>query len=132
MHEFIKKNRLRLFCLELDGKIISMLYCYIWKDTMYYFQGGFDPDYYHLQPGQVIMGHAIEYSINEQIKIFDMLKGNYEYKSSLAKNSKNTWVFNVFKQSIAIYIYRIICHWLPHVKLKIKGLIETKMVSRHA
>ena len=52
MHEFIKQNRLRLFFLELDEKIISMLYCYKWKDTMYYFQGGFDPDYQHLQPNK--------------------------------------------------------------------------------
>jgi CelD/BcsL family acetyltransferase involved in cellulose biosynthesis len=132
MHEFIKQNRLRLFCLELDEKIVSMLYCYIWKDTMYYFQGGFDPDYYHLQPGQVIMGHAIEDAIKERLKIFDMLKGDYEYKSSLAKNSKNTWILNVFKRKIAIYIYRLICNWLPPVKLKIKGMIETKMASKHA
>ena len=127
MHEFIKQNRLRLFCLELDEKIISMLYCYKWKDTMYYFQGGFDPDYYHLQPGQVIMGHAIESAIKERLKVFDMLKGNYEYKASLAKNCKHTWYFNAFKREIPIYIYRLNFHWLPTVKTKIKELLGTKM-----
>jgi CelD/BcsL family acetyltransferase involved in cellulose biosynthesis len=132
MHAFMRQNRLRLFCLELDEKIIAMLYCYKWKDTMYYFQGGFDPDYHHLQPGQVIMGHAIERAIQERLKIFDMLKGNYAYKESLAKSSKNTFYFNVFRKNILIYIYRFIFNWLPVVKLKIKEFVVIKMVFKNA
>jgi CelD/BcsL family acetyltransferase involved in cellulose biosynthesis len=132
MHDFIKQNRLRLFCLTLDEKIISMLYCYRWKDTMYYFQGGFDPDYQHLQPGQVIMGHAIESAIQERLKVFDMLKGDYEYKASLAKSCKCTWSFYIFKRNIPIYIYRLNFHWLPVVKIKIKELIEKYLVSKNA
>src|SRR5262249_33758606 len=132
MHEFIRQNRLRLFCLELDEKIISMLYCYRWKDTIYYIQGGFDPDYFHLQPGQVIMGHAIESAIQERLKIFDMLKGNYEYKVSLAKNHKYTLHFNVFRRTISMCIYRNFLNWIPVVKSKIKELVEAKAVFKNA
>jgi CelD/BcsL family acetyltransferase involved in cellulose biosynthesis len=132
MHAFMRQNRLRLFCLELDAKIIAMLYCYKWKDTMYYFQGGFDPDYHHLQPGQVIMGHAIESAIQEQLKIFDMLKGSYAYKESLAKNCRHTLYFNIYKRNILIYIYRFFFNWLPVVKSKIKGFVEKKMVFKNA
>jgi hypothetical protein len=132
MHEFIKQNRLRLFCLDLDEKTISILYCYRWKDTIYYFQGGFDPDYQHLQPGQVIMGHAIENAIQERLKVFDMLKGNYEYKASLAKSCKYTWFFYAFKREIPTYIYRLKFHWFPIVKAKIKELVEKDMVSKNA
>ena len=132
MHDFIKQNRLRLFCLELDKKIISMLYCYRWKDTIFYFQGGFDPDYEHLKPGQVIMGHSIESAIQERLKVFDMLKGDYEYKSSLAKNHKHTWCFHAFKRNLPIYIYRLNFNWLTAVKSKIKELVETDQVSTNA
>ena len=132
MHDFIKQNRLRLFCLELDEKVISMLYCYRWKDTMYYFQGGFDPDYQHLQPGQVIMGHAIESAIQERLKVFDMLKGDYEYKASLAKSCKQTWFFQSFKRNLPIYIYRFNFHWLPVMKAKIKKLVERDVVPKNA
>jgi CelD/BcsL family acetyltransferase involved in cellulose biosynthesis len=132
MHEFIKQNKLRLFCLELDETIISMLYCYRWNDICYYFQGGFDPAYEHLRPGQVIMGYSIESAIEERFKVFDMLKGDYEYKASLANASKHTWCFLAFKRTLPIYIYRSISSWLPTIKSKLKELVTTTQVANDA
>ena len=97
--ELFNKDFVRLCCLELDGKIIAMLYCYYWNKKFYYFQGGFDPDYSNLKPGAVLMAYSIEQAIKEGAEIFDMLKGDYKFKRSLAKHENKTWVLKVYKQS---------------------------------
>jgi CelD/BcsL family acetyltransferase involved in cellulose biosynthesis len=116
MHQLFAQDQLRLYCLELEGELVAMLYCYRWKEHIYFFQGGFDPGYEGLRVGNVIMGYAIEHAINEGNQVFDMLKGDYRYKRSLAKENNHTWHITAVRFSIPGLIYRFRHEFLPSIK----------------
>jgi CelD/BcsL family acetyltransferase involved in cellulose biosynthesis len=122
MKQLFEQDRLRLYCLESDKQLVAMLYCYRWKDGIYFFQGGFDTDYEDLRVGNVIMGFAIEHAINEGNRVFDMLKGDYRYKRSLAKNRNHTWYIIATRFSVPGLIYRFRHELLPFLKKLIHRL----------
>jgi CelD/BcsL family acetyltransferase involved in cellulose biosynthesis len=90
MHELQQDGRLRLVALEIEGRVVAMLYCYRFRDSWLYFQAGFDPAHSKLRPGFVLLGYAIEQAIAEGCREFDMLRGEHEYKAQLAKLTRET------------------------------------------
>lgn len=122
MHLLFAQNQLRLYCLELEGKLVAMLYCYRWKEQVCFYQGGFDPGYEGLRVGNVIMGYAIEHAINEGNQVFDMLKGDYRYKRSLAKGKNHTWHVTAVRFSVPGLIYRFRHEFLPSIKKVVRRI----------
>lgn len=77
-----EKDKIRLFFLNVDGARIASLYCFDDGETLYYFQGGFDPEWSKKSPGMVIMAKVIEYGIEHGRRYFDFMRGGEEYKFS--------------------------------------------------
>lgn len=80
MHALHSRGRLRLYCLEIAGRAVAMLYGIRVGHTLHYFQSGFDPAFARLSPGVVLVAQAIRASIAEGCSRFDMLKGDYGHK----------------------------------------------------
>lgn len=116
MHAAMEKGWLRLFCIEAEGQIMAMLYCYRYRDRMYYFQGGFDPAMSKLRPGLVLMGHAIEQAILEGTRTFDMLRGEYEFKTHWAKERHETAQIAVSRITPAGLTWHLRTEILPALK----------------
>ncbi len=83
MAHLLKQDALRLMFLIGDQGPIAASYCYRWRGAFYFFQGGIDKDYKAFRLGEVLMGHAIEQAIVEGMTVFDMLRGEHDYKKSL-------------------------------------------------
>lgn len=90
MKAALLRDELRLITLELDEKIISIEYSFYCKGTIMFFQNGFDPEYDSLSPGHLSMMYIIDEAILEGAQAMDLLKGDYEYKSSYAKDTMRT------------------------------------------
>lgn len=75
-----KKNYVKIFVGEIEGQPVASLYCYEFDNTLFYFQSGFDPDWDKISPGLVIMAYAIQYAIENNLRCFDFMRGNEEYK----------------------------------------------------
>lgn len=116
MHACHKQGWLRLYCLEVDATIIAMYYCYRFRNRIFYFQGGFDPAHSKLRPGLVLMGHAIEHAIGEGNDVFDMLRGDYEYKTQWAKERRQTYYLLARRRNPMALVYRLRREWLPALK----------------
>ncbi len=84
------QDRLRLYCLEHDGDIMAMEYSYKWHNSIYSFQCGYDPKFSEHRPGQLLLNYSIESAIGENLEHYDLLKGDYSYKASAAKEQRNT------------------------------------------
>jgi CelD/BcsL family acetyltransferase involved in cellulose biosynthesis len=123
IEDLFDKDMIRMSCLELGGEIIAMLYCYKWNDKYYYFQGGFDTDYADIKPGSVLMAYTIEKAINEGMSVFDMLKGDYNFKRSLAKHYNTTWKLTVFKRSLPGMLSYFKNEVMPYYKTRLKNMI---------
>jgi CelD/BcsL family acetyltransferase involved in cellulose biosynthesis len=129
MHACLEKGWLRLFCIEAEGQIMAMLYCYRYRDRMYYFQGGFDPDMSKLRPGLVLMGHAIEQAILEGARVYDMLRGEYEFKTQWAKERHDTAQFSLSRNTPAGLTWHLRTQVLPALKKRFASGAENRPIE---
>lgn len=113
LRRFLDRGWLRLFGLEVAGQSIAMLYCFRFRDEVYYFQGGFDPTYARYSPGFVLLGHALEHSIGEGAAVFDMLKGEYEHKKVWSREARVTTQIRVYRRSLPGMLQRLRERELP-------------------
>jgi CelD/BcsL family acetyltransferase involved in cellulose biosynthesis len=120
----LRKNRLRLYALELGGQVVAMYYFYKFRDRVYLMQSGFDPDFSDVKPGQVLLGYIIESAINEGHKVLDFLKGDHRYKEELAGGERETLYVTGFRLTPGALVYRLRRHILPAVKARVKEVVR--------
>lgn len=76
----IEQGWLELGILILDGQPIGAIYGMSMKDTVFFYQAGFDPDFKSVSPGTLLVASLIKQSIEEGRKHFDFLRGDEPYK----------------------------------------------------
>jgi len=74
---------LRLNILELDKKPVASTMCFDYRDTVYLYNSGYEPDYGWLSVGVISKALCIKDSIERHKKRFDFLKGDETYKYQL-------------------------------------------------
>ena len=87
----LQQGVLRLYTLRLDGRAIASFYGFHAHGRAYYYLGGFDPAYGQLSPGMLIIGHAIEQSLQQRAKAFDFLRGQEPYKYAWGAVDRRTY-----------------------------------------
>ncbi|HEX5461307.1 MAG TPA: GNAT family N-acetyltransferase [Steroidobacteraceae bacterium] len=107
MHEFLRAGWLRLYCMEMAGRMIGMFYGYSFRGTLYHFQGGFDPQYEKVRAGQCLMAFAIESAIEEGCSCLDMLRGEYEYKKRWAPLVRETYSYRIIRSTLPARVSRV-------------------------
>ncbi len=112
----LRRDRLRLYCLELSGQIVAMYYFYKFRDHTFLMQSGFDPDFGNVKPGNVLLSFVIEHAIGEGLSVLDFLRGDHRYKDELATGQRQTVSLTVFRRRprAAIYFTRRVL--LPALK----------------
>jgi len=120
---------LRLYCLELDGEIAAITYCYRFRNRIYLMQAGFDPALAKSNPGKVLLGHALEHAIGEGSAVFDFLKGEHRYKDQLATGYRNTRGVRVFRNTPGGIAYRLRRIWLPQWKARLLRRPAPKLMT---
>jgi CelD/BcsL family acetyltransferase involved in cellulose biosynthesis len=78
-----EQKLLRLNILELNKKPVAATMCFDYKDTVYLYNSGYEPDYSWLSVGVVSKALCIKDSIERDKKLFDFLKGSEAYKYHL-------------------------------------------------
>lgn len=122
MHQLMHDGALRLYCLEIGSEIVAMQYSWRDRDTVYYFQSGFDPAHAALRPGFVLMSHAIEHAIGEGARVFDMLRGQYAFKTQWAPLQRELLSSELWRATPAALAWRLRHHVAPAVKRGVLGL----------
>lgn len=121
MHACLRRDRLRLYALEMAGQIVAMYYFYQFRNRVYLMQSGYDPEFSKLKPGQVLLHHIVEHAIEEGRSVFDFLRGDHRYKDELATGERETVYLTGFRRTpgaLAYYARQIL---LPAAKA---GLIQ--------
>ena len=91
----LQQQLLRLYTLRLDGRPIASFYGFHAHCRAYYYLGGFDPACGQLSPGMLIIGHAIEQSLQQRAKAFDFLRGQESYKYSWGSVDRRTYAWQL-------------------------------------
>jgi CelD/BcsL family acetyltransferase involved in cellulose biosynthesis len=123
MHGMLARGALRLYALELGGSAVAMLYCFRHGQGLYYFQGGFDPGCSKLSPGAVLFGLAIESAINEGCTVFDMLRGQYEYKNQWGNGWNQMRQVEMLRPGLATSVFRLRHELAPRLRRKLQDLV---------
>jgi CelD/BcsL family acetyltransferase involved in cellulose biosynthesis len=119
----LSRDRLRLYCLTFDDIPVAVYYFYRFRDRVFLFQAGFDPDHADLKPGQVLLGYVIEHAIGEGMKVLDFLRGEHRYKDEIATGERETVYVTVFRRRPGAWIYRVRGVILPRVKARVVHLV---------
>ncbi len=81
-HRLLLSRRLRMLWLEMAGRTIAVQYGLVGGGTVYYYQGGIDPDAADEQPGSLCVIASLRKAIEEGYRVFDFLRGDEAYKAS--------------------------------------------------
>lgn len=107
MEAALANKELRLLELKIDGKTIGIEYAFLCRQVLSFFQTGFDPQYQQLSPGHLLMAYTIDHAIADGARKIDLLKGNYEYKRSYAKQTRTTVDLDIWKSPLIAHALRI-------------------------
>jgi CelD/BcsL family acetyltransferase involved in cellulose biosynthesis len=77
---FARRGWLRLHLLRVGERAIAAALCYHFGGKAWFYQTGFDREWYRYSPGHVVIRHAIRRAIEEGAEEFDMLRGDHGYK----------------------------------------------------
>lgn len=124
IHACIRQGWIRFYCLEADGKRIAVFYCYRFRNKIFYFQAGFDPDYERLRPGLVLIGYAIEHAIEEGNSAFDFLRGEHSYKNQWGKSLRETHTLVAYRPGLRAKLHRIQRENIPAAKRRLKSILR--------
>jgi len=112
----------RLYLLEHQDKIICALYGFLFNNSFYAYQSGFDPSWSKYSPGSVIIHIALEDLREEKVRDFDFLGGKSSYKQYWSETTRrmnnyliygNTWlsraeyIFNKNRTVIIPYLKQV-------------------------
>jgi len=81
-----QRGQLWLATLDLDGTPAAAWYGFLFGDTIYFYQGGWDPTWHHESVGAVLMGIMIRRAIDGGFRRFDFLRGDEPYKMSWTRS----------------------------------------------
>jgi CelD/BcsL family acetyltransferase involved in cellulose biosynthesis len=114
---------LRLYCLELAGRIVAIKYAYRFRNAIYFMQCGFDPDVSPHAVGSVLLGHAIEHAIAEGNTVWDFLRGEYAYKAEWGTGVRNTMSVTVQRRGLAALMHDTRTVHLPALKALARAVV---------
>lgn len=87
---------LRLYVMRIEARVVAVFYGFADAHTVYYYLGGYDPEFEHLSPGSLIVAHAVEEAVRGGAAWFDFLRGAEEYKHGWGgrdrQNRRKQWV----------------------------------------
>ncbi len=78
--QFLDSGRLRLVWLEFEGRPLAVEYGFVGAGTVYYYQGGFEPELADFCPGTLMQAVSLQAAIAEGHRQFDFLRGDEPYK----------------------------------------------------
>lgn len=129
MKSAFARGWLRLYCLELDGVIAAITYCYRFRNRIFLMQAGFDPKLAKSNPGKALLSYALEHAIGEGNEVFDFLKGEHRYKDELATGHRETRGVRVFRNTAGGIAYRLRRVVLPLLKARLYRRPPPKLMT---
>lgn len=94
-------NILHLSFLKANDTRIAALYNFIYNDTCYYYQSGFDPNWAKFSPGTVQFSFSIREAIHNGIRVYDFLQGDESYKFNWTNMNRHCVSIFICNKTIA-------------------------------
>ncbi len=109
---FLDSDMLRLYFLRIQGKDAATLYTFKYNNKLFYYQGGWDPEWARDRVGNILTNLVIEDAINNGCSEYDFLRGTEDYKVRLTDKKReeiDIFISNSFKAKIYL-LFRNLYH----------------------
>ena len=105
MAQSFEDGRLRLYCLELDGRVRAAACGMRFRDRIVLTEMQFDPQYAAVRPLSVLLHYAVEHAIGERVCGFDFLQSDPALDDDLAFGRQFVRL-SVFRWTVAAAAFR--------------------------
>jgi len=102
---FAEREWLRLCFLTLNGEPVSSIYAFKYKNKMYNYLAGFDPQYSEYRVGHLLFMYLIKNSVENGLGEFDFLRGAEVYKSQWGALIRKNLEVRAIKRGIISVVY---------------------------
>src|SRR5258708_7045899 len=96
---FLRENILNFQFLYHGNTAISALYAFNYKNKVYFFQSGMDPEWGKCSAGSVLINLAVEQAFEGGLDEFDFLKGEERYKTLWATAVRQELEVSLYNQT---------------------------------
>ena len=107
VHELEKRDYITIHTIESKDQTIAAIGTFIYNKKILYFQGGFDPEYFRLSPGKVVLAKRITEAIENKAREFDFLFGDEDYKFAWSTGQRQIYQLEIKTGSAKAFIYKI-------------------------
>jgi CelD/BcsL family acetyltransferase involved in cellulose biosynthesis len=102
------EGRVKLWALDLTGRVAAVLLAFQDNGVAHYFQGGFDPAYARHSLGTVMCGLCIRACIeSKDVNEFDFMGGDPSYKERWTQSSCDSVVLEWLPRNVGSQLVRI-------------------------
>jgi len=126
---FCKKGWLTLFFLTFNGEPVSAVYGYRYREKIYGYLSGFDPEYSTYRPGYLAFGRLIKHGIENSLKEFDFMRGMEKYKAAWTTSIRKNLELRGLKKTAktALYDYVMNDVVISYLRWRIGKLSSNKL-----
>ncbi|MGR3293355.1 MAG: GNAT family N-acetyltransferase [Candidatus Scalindua sp.] len=103
---FFNSDMLRLYFLRVQGKDVAALYIFKYNNKLFYYQGGWDPEWSKDRVGSILTNLVIDGAINKGYSEYDFLRGTEDYKARLTDKKReeiDIFILNSFNSRIYLF-----------------------------
>lgn len=123
-HSLLKKGRLFLQLLEINGKPEVCEYSFEYNRRLFIYQSGFNPQLArNISIGHLSMSYLVENAFVKGIKEIELLRGGESHKERWARDKRLVFNIVIARKNLKGYLYIVIRMSLEKFKHLIKGMI---------
>lgn len=79
---FAQRDMLRIFVLRWSGDIVALVLTFVYRNTVFAYMSGFDPEHESLGFGRTLLFESFRYCFGVGYKAWNFLRGTEPYKAS--------------------------------------------------
>jgi CelD/BcsL family acetyltransferase involved in cellulose biosynthesis len=102
---FAENGWLALFFLTFNDKPVSSVYAYEYNGKLYAYLSGFDTEYSHYRPGYLVIKNLIQYAIRKNLREFDFLRGEEQYKMRWRTTIRKNYEYRFVRRGLKSKLY---------------------------
>jgi len=125
----LRDDRLRLYCLALDGRPAAFYYLFRYRRSLLYYLSGIDPRFGRYSPGVVLLSRAVRDAITDGLEEFDLLRGEGAYKFKWTDTWRNNTSYLIHRDSARVRSYLYLQQLRAHVSRLRKAAVPNKLKS---
>lgn len=124
---FLERGWLQLWMLELNGVNVGAEYDFLWGDTVYCLQGGFDTDLASGHIGYALRGYVLRQLIENGVAHYDFLAGRQSYKGRWGGRETTYFDLRFARPGTLGALYLRLKHESSHAKEWLRRLLPKRV-----